>query len=135
MSRRIAIVEDDRSLRENYADVLRRQGYEVATYPDRPQAMLAFRTRLPELAVVDIGLGDEIDTKAVSLRCLTVAGLDHTLRSGVVNARSRPGLDLNAGEPILQIVGFRRSHDRRPRARSRGRRTARAPRRADWRTL
>jgi two-component system OmpR family response regulator len=61
MSRRIAIVEDDRTLRENYADVLRRQGYEVSTYVDRPSAMRAFRDRLPDLAVVDIGLGDEID--------------------------------------------------------------------------
>ncbi len=61
MSRRIAIVEDDRTLRENYADVLRRHGYEVAAYPDRRSAMLAARTRLPDLAVVDIGLGDEVD--------------------------------------------------------------------------
>jgi two-component system OmpR family response regulator len=61
MSRRIAIVEDDRTLRENYGDVLRQQGYEVALYPDRVSAMLAFRTRLPDLAVIDIGLGDEID--------------------------------------------------------------------------
>ena len=61
MSRRIAIVEDDRTLRENYADVLRRQGYEVSTYVDRPSAMLAFRDRLPDLAIVDIGLGAEID--------------------------------------------------------------------------
>jgi two-component system OmpR family response regulator len=61
MSRRIAIVEDDRTLRENYADVLRRQGYDVATYPDRAAALVAFRGRLPDLAVLDIGLGDEID--------------------------------------------------------------------------
>jgi two-component system, OmpR family, response regulator len=59
--RRIAIVEDDPAIRANYADRLRRQGYEVAAYADRPAALLAFRTRLPELAVVDIGLGDEID--------------------------------------------------------------------------
>jgi two-component system OmpR family response regulator len=61
MSRRIAIVEDDRTLRENYGDVLRQQGYEVALYSDRTSAMLAFRTRLPDLAVIDVGLGDEID--------------------------------------------------------------------------
>jgi two-component system OmpR family response regulator len=59
--RRIAIVEDDPAIRANYADLLRRQGYDVATYRDRPAALLAFRTRLPDLAVVDIGLGDEID--------------------------------------------------------------------------
>jgi two-component system OmpR family response regulator len=59
--RRIAIVEDDPAIRANYADLPRRQGYDVATYRDRPAALLAFRTRLPDLAVVDIGLGDEID--------------------------------------------------------------------------
>jgi two-component system OmpR family response regulator len=61
VSRRIAIVEDDAAIRENYADLLRRQGYDVAAYSERPAAMQAFRTRLPDLAVVDIGLGDEID--------------------------------------------------------------------------
>jgi two-component system OmpR family response regulator len=61
VSRRIAIVEDDPAIRANYADVLRHQGYEVAAYPDRASAMQAFRTRLPDLAVVDIGLGEEID--------------------------------------------------------------------------
>lgn len=61
MRRRIAIVEDDRALRENYADLLRRQGYDVATHEDRASALLAFRTRLPDLAIVDVGLGDEVD--------------------------------------------------------------------------
>jgi two-component system OmpR family response regulator len=61
MGRRIAIVEDDRALRDNYADVLRQHGYEVNAYPDRPSALQALRVRLPDLAVVDIGLGDEID--------------------------------------------------------------------------
>jgi len=61
MSRRIAIVEDEPSIRENYADVLRKQGYEVAAYSNRPDAIAAFRTRLPDLAVVDIGLRDDID--------------------------------------------------------------------------
>jgi two-component system OmpR family response regulator len=61
VTRRIAIVEDDPAIRANYADVLRHQGYEVAVYPDRPSAVQAFRTRLPDLAVVDIGLGEEID--------------------------------------------------------------------------
>ncbi len=61
MSRRIAIVEDDPAIRANYADVLRRQGYEVAVHADRAAALLAFRTRLPDLAILDVGLGDEID--------------------------------------------------------------------------
>jgi two-component system OmpR family response regulator len=61
LSRRIAIVEDDQGLRANYADLLRRQGYEVAVHSDRASALGAFRARLPELAVVDIGLGEEVD--------------------------------------------------------------------------
>src|SRR4030095_10521895 len=59
--RRIAIVEDEPAIRANYADALRRHGYEVAAYASRPEAMAAFRTRLPDLALVDIGLGDEVD--------------------------------------------------------------------------
>jgi two-component system OmpR family response regulator len=61
MSRRIALVEDDRTLRENYVDVLRRQGYDLSAFADRMSAVQAFRTRLPDLAVIDIGLGEEID--------------------------------------------------------------------------
>jgi two-component system OmpR family response regulator len=60
-TRRIALVEDEPSIRANYADALRRHGYEVASYPDRPQALAAFRTRLPDLAVIDVGLGGEPD--------------------------------------------------------------------------
>ncbi len=61
MSRRIAIVEDEAALRDNYAAVLRKQGYEVHTYANRKAAMQAFDVRLPDLAVIDIGLEDEID--------------------------------------------------------------------------
>jgi two-component system OmpR family response regulator len=61
MSRWIAIVEDDSSIRENYADALRKQGYQVTGYADRAQAMQAFQARLPQLAIIDIGLKDEID--------------------------------------------------------------------------
>jgi two-component system OmpR family response regulator len=61
MSRRIAIVEDEPAIRENYADVLRKHGYEVAAYGNRVDALAAFRIRLPDLAVVDIGLRDDVD--------------------------------------------------------------------------
>jgi len=61
MSRRIAIVEDEPDIRSNYADALRRQGYLVETFGDRPAASLALRARLPDLAILDIGLGDEAD--------------------------------------------------------------------------
>jgi two-component system, OmpR family, response regulator len=59
--KRIAIVEDEPAIRANYAEALRRHGYEVATYDNRADAIKAFRTRLPDLALVDVGLGDDID--------------------------------------------------------------------------
>lgn len=59
MPKTIAIVEDDPAIRANYADALRRQGYEVLPFGSRPEAWAACQTRLPDLALVDIGLGDE----------------------------------------------------------------------------
>jgi two-component system OmpR family response regulator len=61
VSKRIAIVEDDPAIRANYADALQRHGYQVATYASRAEAMAAFATRLPELAIIDIGLQGEMD--------------------------------------------------------------------------
>jgi two-component system OmpR family response regulator len=59
--RRIAIVEDEPALRANVADALTRQGYEVAAYANRAAALAAFRTRLPDLALIDVGLAEDID--------------------------------------------------------------------------
>jgi two-component system OmpR family response regulator len=61
MSRRIAIVEDEPAIRDNYSDALRRHGYDVAAYANASDAIVAFRTRLPDLALIDIGLGDDPD--------------------------------------------------------------------------
>ena len=61
MGRLIAIVEDEFAIRENYADALRHQGYEVGSYASRRDALNAFRQRLPDLVIVDIGLGDEAE--------------------------------------------------------------------------
>ncbi len=59
--RRIAIVEDDPAIRANYAEALARHGFEVAAYGSRAEALAAMRTRLPDLAIIDIGLGAEVD--------------------------------------------------------------------------
>ena len=56
MPQHIAIVEDEPAIRENYADALRQQGYKVALYGTRDEALQAFRARLPDLALLDIGL-------------------------------------------------------------------------------
>lgn len=61
MARQIAIIEDEPAIRENYADFLRRQGYAVDTYADRPAATAGLMHRLPDLVILDIGLGDDVD--------------------------------------------------------------------------
>lgn len=59
MARHIVIVEDEASIAQNYSDALRRQGYKVTLFADRPSAMSYFESRLPDLAIIDVGLGEE----------------------------------------------------------------------------
>jgi two-component system OmpR family response regulator len=61
VSKKIAIVEDESAILGNYTDVLQRQGYEVDGYANRKAALDNFRTELPDLAILDIGLGDDVD--------------------------------------------------------------------------
>lgn len=60
-SRLVAIVEDEVAIRDNYAAGLRRQGYRVATYGSRAEALVAFAGALPDLVIIDINLGTEIE--------------------------------------------------------------------------
>jgi two-component system OmpR family response regulator len=59
--RTIALVEDDPAIRENYTLALQSQGYSVQAYSDRPSAESAFRQTLPDLAIIDIGLKQEME--------------------------------------------------------------------------
>jgi two-component system OmpR family response regulator len=59
MARAIAIVEDEPSIRANYVEALSRIGYDVRGFASRGEASGAFSNRMPELVIIDIGLGDE----------------------------------------------------------------------------
>ncbi len=59
MKKTIAIVEDEAAIRDNYAAAFAREGYTVRAFASRPEARAAFATRLPDLVVIDISLGDE----------------------------------------------------------------------------
>jgi two-component system OmpR family response regulator len=61
MSRRIAIVEDEPAIRANYAEALRKHGFDVSAYAGRAEALAAMKSRLPDLALIDIGLGSDVD--------------------------------------------------------------------------
>jgi two-component system, OmpR family, response regulator len=109
MSRRIAIVEDDAAIRENVADTLRRQSYEATPFADRRSALAAFRARLPDLAIVDIGLGDEPDggfTLVRELRALseTVPIIFLTARDSDLDLVS--GLRLGADDYLTKTISM-----------------------------
>jgi two-component system OmpR family response regulator len=109
MSRRIAIVEDEPAIRANYADALKKQGYEVATYASRPDALAALRLRLPDLALIDIGLADEIDGGFAL--CRELRALSATLPIIFLSARDSDfdivaGLRLGADDYVTKDVSL-----------------------------
>lgn len=61
MKKSVAIVEDEPALQENYRQALERAGYSVTVHGTRNEALSAFAQQLPALAIIDVGLGDEIE--------------------------------------------------------------------------
>ena len=61
MPRTIAIVEDDSDQRDNYRDAITKKGYTVRAYGSREEALAGFDQALPDLAILDIILGEEVD--------------------------------------------------------------------------
>jgi two-component system OmpR family response regulator len=61
MPRQIAIVEDEPNIAANYRDTLTRQGFGVCLFEDRASAWDAFQQRLPDLAIIDVGLRDDVE--------------------------------------------------------------------------
>jgi two-component system, OmpR family, response regulator len=59
MARSIAIVEDEPAIRANFSDALSRIGYQVRGYASRREAQQGFALNLPDLVIIDVGLGDE----------------------------------------------------------------------------
>ncbi|MEM7080753.1 MAG: response regulator transcription factor [Pseudomonadota bacterium] len=61
MAKHIAIVEDDPDQRANYTDAIGKKGYEVIAYGSREEAIAGFDETMPDLAILDIILGEEVD--------------------------------------------------------------------------
>ncbi|WP_435234278.1 proteobacterial dedicated sortase system response regulator [Psychromonas sp. PT13] len=107
--KRIAIVEDEQGIRENYADLMTKHGYQVACYENRPDALHAFETRLPDLAIIDIGLGDEYD--GGFMLCQALRSLSATVPIIFLTARdndfdSISGLRLGADDYLTKDIGM-----------------------------
>ncbi len=61
MAKRIAIIDDEAAIRDNYAVAFRREGYTVDAFDAREPALNAFDSRLPDLVVIDVNLKDDIE--------------------------------------------------------------------------
>ncbi len=61
MPQTIALVEDDDTQRANYTKILQREGYRVRSYSNRREAFAAFQQDLPDMAILDIMLEEELE--------------------------------------------------------------------------
>jgi two-component system OmpR family response regulator len=100
MAQHIAIVEDEPSLAANYRDALVARGFRVSHHDTRAAASAAFAEQLPDLAIIDIGLGDDID------------GGFELCRELRAHSRELPIVFLTARDEDIDIVsGFRLGAD------------------------
>ncbi len=95
MAKTIAIVEDEKAISDNYADMLSKQGYDVSCYASRAETWEKIQNRIPDLILLDIGLGAEIEggfdlcrdiraiDKTVPIIFLTARDSDFDLISGL----------------------------------------------------
>lgn len=58
---RIALVEDEPALLANYSAALRKYGYDVEGYRSRSSAWERFQIQLPDMAIIDVGLGQDVE--------------------------------------------------------------------------
>ena len=122
MQRHIAIVEDEAAIRHNYEDALRRYGYRVTGFGDRHSALDSFSRRLPELVIIDVGLGEDIEggfdlcrdlrslSKSLPIIFLTARDADFDVISGLrLGADDYLTKDISLPHLIARVVAlFRR---------------------------
>lgn len=107
--KRIAIIEDNQAIRENYQDLMIRHGYQVDGFEDREQALQALQQKLPDLAIIDVGLGHEYD--GGFLLCQQLRQLSATLPIIFLTARDNDfdtisGLRLGADDYLSKEIGL-----------------------------
>jgi two-component system OmpR family response regulator len=57
----VAVVEDEAAIRDNYLAGLRRHGYRVVGFAGRKEALAGFANRFPDLVIIDVNLGSEVE--------------------------------------------------------------------------
>jgi len=109
VAKRIAIVEDEAAIRDNYAAAFRREGYAVDTYAARGPALDAFDARFPDLVVIDINLKDDVEGGFELCRVLRARAADLpiiflTARESEFDAVS--GLRLGADDYLTKDISL-----------------------------
>jgi two-component system OmpR family response regulator len=105
----VAVVEDEAAIRENYAAGLRRQGYRVSTFADRVAALAAFAATLPDLVIIDINLGNEVEggfelCRELRARSTSLPIIFLTARESELDAVS--GLRLGADDYLTKNISI-----------------------------
>lgn len=107
MPQHIVIVEDEEALAQNYRDALQREGFAVTHYRDRRSASAGFDAQLPDLAIIDVGLGEEAEggfdlCRDLRGRCPELPIVFLTARDSELDAIS--GLRLGADEYLTKDI-------------------------------
>jgi two-component system OmpR family response regulator len=105
--RLIAVIEDEDALRENYRAALERYGFRTRGYASRPDAESALSARLPDLVIIDVGLGDEPEggfelCRSLRQRSATLPIIFLTARDSDLDAIS--GLRLGADDYLTKDI-------------------------------
>ncbi|MEM7610929.1 MAG: proteobacterial dedicated sortase system response regulator [Pseudomonadota bacterium] len=107
--RHLAIVEDDLALGANYREAFEREGYRVALYSNRADAMAAFAAGLPDLVIIDVNLGSDIEggfelCRALRQQSERLPIIFLTARDSEFDAIS--GLRLGADDYLTKDIGL-----------------------------
>ncbi len=92
LSKTIVLVEDESALRENYRLALEKAGYQVQDFSKADTALAHVKAAMPDLAIIDIGLGHD-----------TEAGFGLCQQLRVLSARL-PILFLTARDSELDVI-------------------------------
>ncbi len=109
LQRTIILVEDEPALRDNYRLALEKAGYKVQDYATADAAVAAVEQRMPDLAILDIGLGN--DSEAGFSLCQSLRRLSARLPILFLTARDSEldiisGLRLGADDYLTKDISL-----------------------------